>query len=436
MSNGESKSGSQRLPAFRMFVAASVVLVLAIALTPASAFANTVDTQSYLGTAYGTSASVGNTLLVSQTAPVTLGGTCGTSQQPLNVPGTGAGVSLLPLLSGGAVNTDVSSSLNSAQAVSDTGNINLLAGLISAQEIKAVSTTTIDSDGTFHMTSAGSTFSNLIILGHVYNGSVPANTRINIPLLGYVVLNEQITHLANAMANMTVNMIHVHVTGINLLGLQVGTDLVVSSATSGIVKVFAPAILNGQSYATQVIGPLLASGPSAPAILPCTGTNGSVITTTLGSLNLPGILNSGTVTDTAESNITQTLSSGQNTSTIQGLNLLNGLITANVMRAQVNVLVNNAFNNFMTGTDSFVGLSVAGHPEITDNVPNNTSVSLAGLGTLYLKRVVNGASLNQHSIEVRSLELVVNQNNTLGLPIGLDVIVGDAQIQIVPDSNP
>jgi hypothetical protein len=32
---------------------------------------------------------------------------------------------------------------------------------------------------------------------------------------------------------------------------------------------------------------------------------------------------------------------------------------------------------------------------------------------------------------VRSLELVINQTNILGLPIGLDIIVGDALITIV-----
>ncbi len=39
-------------------------------------------------------------------------------------------------------------------------------------------------------------------------------------------------------------------------------------------------------------------------------------------------------------------------------------------------------------------------------------------------------------MEVHDLELAVNQNNSYGLPIGLDVIVGDAQIQIIPASEP
>ena len=389
-----------------------------------SAFAQ--STQAYLPSAYGTYAFVGNTVLVGQTAPASLGGTCGTAQSPLSASATAAGVTLPPIVSGGAVNTTVSSGLRQAQAQADTGSINLLSGLITAQAITAVATTTIDTGGSFHVSAAGANFSNLVVLGHTYNGTVAANTRINLPLVGYVVLNEQSSTTGSSNATMTVNMIHVYVTVGNLLGLAVGTQVIVSSATSGIYNVPAPGIISGDSYGTQVMGQLLASSPTAPEVLPCTGTGGAVVTNTQVGLNLPGILTAGTLTDTVESNLTTTVSSGENTSTIQNLNLLNGLVTATLMRAQVDASVDESLNLSLNGQDSFVGIAVAGHPEITDNIPNNTSVSLLGLGTLYLKRILY--SNNPPGVEVRSLELVVNQSNSLGLPIGLDVIVGDAQI--------
>jgi hypothetical protein len=430
-----SHAGKFRSSTFSVPATLYAVLVLMIALTSVPCFANNIDTQSYVGSAYGTSAFVGNTLLVGQTAPVTLGGTCGTSQQPLNVPGTAAGITLFPIIRGGAVNTDVSSSPQTAQASADTAALTLLSGLISAQEIKAVSTTTLQSDGTFQVSSAGSAVSNLVILGHVYNGSIPANTRIDLPIIGYVILNEQTSNIQTSMANLTVNMIHVHVTVANILGLQVGTEIVVSSATSGMLNVFAPAIMSGQSFGTEVLGQLLSSAPTAPVMTPCLGTHGTVMTNTLAGLNLSPILNSGTIINTAETNLTIPMSSGRSTSTVQGLNLLNGLVTANVMTAQVVASANDTYLVTSNGTDSFIGISVAGHPEIVDSVPYNTSVSLAGLGTLYLKRIVN-FNPPTHSLEVRSLELVVNQNNTYGLPIGLDVIVGDAAIQVVGHNVP
>ncbi len=418
---------SENRSCLRSLLAAAAVLITAFATVNSFAQSNT---QSYLPSAYGTYAFVGNTLLVGQTAPASLAGLCGTSQEPFNDTGTAAGVTLLPLVSGGAATTNVSDSYEQAQAQASTTSISLLGGLITAQQITAMSSTTIDSNGNFQVSAAGSSFNNLYVLGKVYNGSVPANTRINLPLLGYVMLNEQSSNIGSENATLSVNMIHVYVTVGNLLGLQVGTQVIVSNATSGMYNVYAPGIISGDSYGTQVSGGILASSPSAYEVLPCLGTGGTVLSNSQLSANLPGILASGTLTDTVESNLTPTFSSGENTSTIQGLNLLNGFVTASVMVAQVDASIDQNADTSLTGQDSYVGISVSGHPEITDDIPNNTSVSLAGLGTLYLKRIIY--TQYPPSVEVRSLELVINQINVYGLPIGLDVIVGDALITIIP----
>lgn len=418
----------------RPLLATSLLAMVALCI-PINSFAATPETLTYEGSAYGTAAFVGSTILVGQTAPVTLGGVCGTPQQPVMVSGSAGGVNLPPIVSGGAVNTNASSSLDTAQAVADTASISLLAGLISAQEIKAVTTTTIDSSGVLHVSSAGTMVNNLVILGHVYNGSVPANTRITLPLLGYVVLNEQTSNVGTNSASLAINMIHVHVTGLNLLGLQVGTEVIVSSATSGIVNVFAPAIVTGGAFATQVTGNPLTSAATAPVALPCLGTGGTVLTNTLTGLNLTGILSSGTITDTAESSLGPLASSGVTTSSVQNLNLLSGLVSASLIKAQTNTFINSSTHYLISGSGQFVNLSVAGHPEINDSVPANTSVPIAGLGTLYLYRIINNFPA-PHSVEVRMLELVVTQTNLLGLPIGLDVIVSDANQQLVGHQLP
>ena len=202
------------------------------------------------------------------------------------------------------------------------------------------------------------------------------NTRVTLPLLGYVILNEQVSNLSNAQANLTVNMIHIHVTGFNLLGLQIGTDITVSSATSGMINVFAPGIVTRctRTEPKRII--------RDPAVIDSDRTRSSSLSSwhgqrsrnenTLAGVNLAGVLSTGTVTNTVESDLTQALSSGQNTSTVEGLNLLNGLVTATVMKAQVNALVNDTQNYILYGTDQFTGISVAGYPAINDNVPINT----------------------------------------------------------------
>jgi hypothetical protein len=419
----------------RRLLATSLVLALVILCMSINSFANTPETITYEGTAYGTSVFVGSTVVLGQTAPSTLGGVCGTPQQPVMVSGNSAGVSLPPIISGGATNTTANSALNIAQAESDVVGVNLLAGLISAQELKAMTTTTLDSSGVLHVSSAGTNFNNLVVLGHLYNGTVAPNTRITLPLLGYVVLNEQTSNVGTSSASLSINMLHVHVTGFNLLGIQIGTEIIVSNAVSGIVNVFSPAIITGGSFATQVTGQPLTSAATAPEALPCLGTHGQILTNTLAGLHLTSILVSGTVTDTVESNLTALTSSGNTTSTVENLNLLSGLVSASLIKAQTSTYVNVSSPYRITGSGQFIGLSVAGHPEIGDNVPQNTQVPLAGLGTLYLYRVINNFP-SPHSVEVRMIELVVTQTNLLGLPIGLDVIVSDANQTIVPHAIP
>ena len=68
-------------------------LLLVLAFTSIHSFAQTTYTQSYLPSAYGTYAFVGNTVLVGQTAPASLAGTCGTSLTPLQASATAAAVS-------------------------------------------------------------------------------------------------------------------------------------------------------------------------------------------------------------------------------------------------------------------------------------------------------------------------------------------------------
>jgi hypothetical protein len=53
-------------------------------------------------------------------------------------------------------------------------------------------------------------------------------------------------------------------------------------------------------------------------------------------------------------------------------------------------------------------------------------VRIAGLGALWLHRVVKGSN----SIEVRMIELIVKHDNALGLPIGSDIQIAVAHASV------
>lgn len=434
MSNTHSISNCKSSQACTLLVT-SVALVLLVALTATSAFGGPVQTVLYQASAYGTSAFVGNTIIVGQTGVASLQEPCGTNNDNETVDGSGVALNLYPIVTGGAVTTTASSSPSmTAQATASTANVSLLGGLITAQALNAVSTTTLTSSG-FQVSAAGTSFTNLLVAGIPYNNPAP-NTNINLIGLGNVVLNEQTSTITGRQGQLVVNMIDIHITvANNLLGLEVGTEIIVSNATSGMIKAFAPAVVTGTSFGTSVVSTLINSSPTAPVNLPCFGTAGQTITNSVGNVNITGVLTSGTVTDTGKATLTNPYSTGQMTSQVEGLNLLSGLITANVIYSQVNATIAASHGVFETGVGSFAGLAVAGYPAINDSVPYNTQVSIAGLGTLYLKRLISNFPYPD-TTEVRMIELVINQTNSYNLPIGADIIICDAQITIVPSALP
>lgn len=135
----------------------------------------------------------------------------------------------------------------SAHSSSTVEQLNLLNGLVTAQAVVAMSTSTADGS-TATSTAEGST-----LIGLTINGSLapdvapPPNTTIPIPGVGTVILNEQIASGDGVRSSaLTVNMIHVilsdPVTG------TISGEIIVASAHSDVN--FAPAPKVGNAFMT------------------------------------------------------------------------------------------------------------------------------------------------------------------------------------------
>ena len=414
---------------FSSLVVVSTCLAAAMAFVASNSLAQGPFPE-FSASAYGTYAFVGSTVTVGKTAPVSLGSGCGTPQVGLTVHGTVASLSAPPIAVTGLVDTSATTAPDEATSTSDVNEINLLSGFIVASEVKAESTTSKDITG-FHVSGAGSSLVNLVVNGTPIT-SVPApNTTILLPGIGKVVLNEQIVSSTSSTEALTVNMIHVYVTIANKLKIPVGTQIILADAHSGLSEVNGPASLDGTAFGTRVTGTLIKSSATAPVSVGCEGN--SLITATQLSINVPSVLSTGTIKDTAEGSVTLAGSSSHTTASIQTVNLLSGNIKADAVNAHANASTTDGKTfNFDFNGSSFLNLSVAGHPEITSNVAANTKVTLTGIGTLYLKRVIQGSN----SIEVRMIEVVLASGNILGLPTGTDVIVADASASLHSPMHP
>jgi hypothetical protein len=300
-----------------------------------------------------------------------------------------------------------------------------LAGLITADEVKAVSTTTHDNSG-FHTNAVGSTFVNLVVAGVPIIVNPPPNTDLNLPGFGHVVLNEQITSTRTRSSSLTVNMIHVFITQANILNIPIGTQIVVSHAFSGLTS-GVQGTLDGQAYGTQArVTNVVISGPSARVRMACLGTNGALRTNSVAEVQVPPLFSVGEVVDTALGTVNSTSAVGELTSTVQGIDVVTSLVTASLVKADAHASNIGGTLTFSDTGSMFVDLHVTGFPNIGDDVPPNTRLNIAGLGTLWLHRVIQ----TSNSIEVRMIELIVTEANGFGISIGTDIQVAVAEASV------
>ncbi len=117
-----------------------------------------------------------------------------------------------------------------AESNSTLENISLLNGLVTANSVVAMASSWLADLGA-GSGADGSQLDNLVVNGVSYTSDVAANTRVNLPGVGYVVLNEQLrTGDGITSSGITVNMIHVVLVDA-LTGAQTG-EIIVGSATS------------------------------------------------------------------------------------------------------------------------------------------------------------------------------------------------------------
>jgi len=190
-------------------------LVLPLTWAPRAALAQ--------GTATGQSYGVGvTTALVNQKvaqAVLPAGEMLAQNQaSDATVPGLVTAQSIFAIVNGGG--TDGSDAVSSVTL----GAVDVLNGLITADGVVAMATSTVGDAN-----AEGSSLANLVVNGVQVDNPAP-NTRMSLPGVGFVVLNEQIP----TTGGMTVNMIHV-VLQSTVLGIPRTTgNIIVGSATSSV----------------------------------------------------------------------------------------------------------------------------------------------------------------------------------------------------------
>src|SRR5216110_3642699 len=173
------------------------------------------------------------------------------------------------------------------------------------------------------------------------------------------------------------------VSGLAVLGVAVGL-------TAGFAVAGAAQSVSGKAYSTYVNTPLGSSGYSPLAVLPpVSGTDGAEADAAGSALNVAGALSSDFLNSITSGELGTTESGAQSTASAASVNILNGLITADEVVANVmsSVIQDGAFSNADGST--FTNLTVAGQSLSGDQaVAPNTNVSLPGVGYVVLNEQI------------------------------------------------
>ena len=401
-------------------VAASVVGLGVLAFGTAASAATSYTT--FGGVAYGSYVRVGTTVRSDHTSDIPLcttmpGKTNSDSAASTNVPDVGTV---------GAVSTSVRSVTHSpsdqhAIATSTTNGINLFGGAVTASAVTA--------QADVKYTGSGYTYTPTVKLVGLEVGGLPvsnspsANQTVTLPDgLGVMTLNSQRITSSNGLHQLSVYALRLTVAAGNTLGIAAGSQVTIGYA-SALIRLTTHALPYGKAYGTLVqVGDTVQSGPTAPVYLPCGGTAGTTVDNSTASVTPSDALDASNVHTYASSSDTSSLVYAHTRSTVESASLLTDVVqvTGVDARSQVSRSSSGAMTYTTTGT-TIGTVKINGVTRPVTTQPNQ-AITIDGVGTLYLFRVVRVGTEQR----VYAVELILSQEVD-GVPAGTVIAVGAAR---------
>lgn len=155
------------------------------------------------------------------------GGTNTVTVTSANVPNVGSTGLMTDFVTG-----QVTATGGTATSSSTVNNVALLGTvpLITATAVRADASATLN--GGVGTTSASTTLTGAIIAGRTIQVNPLPNTFVLLPLVGYVILNEQTKSIGPGGVSIYVNAMHIVITHTNILGLPIGAQIYVGHASA------------------------------------------------------------------------------------------------------------------------------------------------------------------------------------------------------------
>ena len=403
----------------RALIAAPILALLGGIAATSAAAAATPTYYAFGGYGYGSSAKLGSLVSSGPTSKVDMCTTNAVSDS-----NSAAGVKLGTVGTVGAVQTSTrgtsSSGTLTSTTTTTTGAVSLLTGLVQA---KAITTQAVAKHTSSGFSQTGSTkITDLKIAGLSMSATPAKNTKVTLPLkLGEVILNHQSTSTKYGLHQITVDAMYITVNSGNLLNLPAGKVVVGHSVASLHDAVHARPYGSAYVSQVQIANGTVTSGQTALSDLPCAGSGGATVSNTTAGVSLANLLTVGAAGSTAVSTDSATSTTARTSASVANVSLLGGKVKVKALKVQAAAtkLPGKTLTTSSSGT-AITGLTINGK-SVTVSTKENTTVNIAGIGTLYLHRTVRSGT----RVQVFGLQLKL-LTDQLGGKAGTTITVGFA----------
>jgi len=260
-------------------------------------------------------------------------------------------------------------------------DVDALDGLVRADVIKAVAR--VDATRTsFRTSTKGSKILGLVIAGQPV--TVTPGAQIRVPGFGFVELKDvDITGDGVQRRGIVVDMLTIVITRENDLDIPVGTRIIVGHAAATYDRSTPVGLVGGSVFAVDAVATLGSVenriGKAAAEYLGCISSGVKKTSNNVVIINVPGVLESATAKTTLKGVVNDDLASARGTSTIEALDVLDGSITADLVKGVVKTqrLADGSRSVSFNGS-RFVNLRVFG-VAIGDDVDEDTEITIPGV---------------------------------------------------------
>jgi hypothetical protein len=178
----------------------------------------------------------------------------------------------------------------------------------------------------------------------------------------------------------------------------------------------------GSAFGTELdAAGLVGSGRTAAVYLPCGGTSGKTRTNAVASVDVPGVLSAGAVRSTGKSTDSSSATVAATTASLAEVELLGGVVELGAVDVAATATRKGRSVALSSAGTKVAGLKINGRT-VSASTRENTRITIAGVGTLHLRRVVKTSV----STTVYGAQLVLDTPQ-LGLKKGTTLTVGSAK---------